>query len=83
MRDFSLPPTESLLQRFSERHHIVLTDLMKNETVAIQSSSRAQILTSYGYTKLDETALEDTAVDCCSTCLTGISNTWRAQSLRL
>src|SRR6266566_4211594 len=57
-----LPPLQVLLKKFSERHQLRLTELVRREKVAIQSVSVADILVNQGYSKLNELALVDPAV---------------------
>lgn len=63
MRDkHALPPPQSLLRQFAQRHGLKFTELVSREEVAIRSSSIANILVTEAYAHLDENALTDPAV---------------------
>jgi hypothetical protein len=53
---------QALLVAFSTRHHLELTDLLKRETVAIESLAMANMLVNETYCRLDEATLCDPTV---------------------
>jgi hypothetical protein len=52
----------ALINKFSERHDLALTELVRRENIAIRSLSIANILVNEAYSQLDEFALTDPAV---------------------
>ncbi|MGC1177621.1 MAG: DUF5677 domain-containing protein, partial [Methyloceanibacter sp.] len=57
-----LPSVPELIREFAERHHLMLTDLVRGEKVGIASSSAALLLINQGYAQLDDRALSDPSV---------------------
>ena len=60
--DITLPPSKVLLRDFAERHELKLTDMVRNDKIAIQSVSLAQILNMYSCSRVLAQAADDPAV---------------------
>lgn len=58
----TLPSSQSLLDDFSERHLLELTDLVRREQIAIRATSIANIIIKQDYSKLDNNELSDSAI---------------------
>ena len=54
--------SQKLLEHFSERHHLELTELVRFEEVAIRSTSIANILINDAYANLSDSDLSDPAI---------------------